>query len=187
VTAGTITSGQGTSSITVDTTGLGGQSVTATVDLGGLDPYCAKTASSCPVPIGKPEVPPVTCDKSFDDYEDLKFNDEKARLDNFAIKLQSDQRLQGYYVIFGSCDPEAVQRSERAVGYLVNTRGIDQSRITVINGGCREKLTVELWTCPAGAAAPVPANSATVSPCPSCKPTYHRKRRPRRRYVGSDE
>src|SRR6185369_9308997 len=38
--AGTITSGQGTSSITVDTTGIGGQSVTATVSIGGADPSC---------------------------------------------------------------------------------------------------------------------------------------------------
>jgi hypothetical protein len=45
VSAGTITSGQGTSSIVVDTTGLAGQSVTATVSLGGLDPSCSATAS----------------------------------------------------------------------------------------------------------------------------------------------
>src|SRR6185436_4237485 len=36
VSAGTISSGQGTSSISVDTAGLGGQTVTATVELGGL-------------------------------------------------------------------------------------------------------------------------------------------------------
>src|SRR5258705_8206716 len=45
VSAGTISSGQGTSSITVNTDGLGGQTVTATVELGGLDPSCSRTAS----------------------------------------------------------------------------------------------------------------------------------------------
>ena len=40
VSAGTITSGQGTTSITVSTAGLGGGSVTATVDVTGLDPSC---------------------------------------------------------------------------------------------------------------------------------------------------
>ena len=45
VSAGTITSGQGTSSITVDTAGLGGSSVTATVEVGGVEPACARTAS----------------------------------------------------------------------------------------------------------------------------------------------
>jgi hypothetical protein len=44
--AGTITSGQGTSSITVDTSGLKGQTVTATLELGGLDVSCSRTASA---------------------------------------------------------------------------------------------------------------------------------------------
>jgi len=47
VSAGTITNGQGTSMLTVDTKGLGGQSVTATVSLGGGDPSCTGTTSSC--------------------------------------------------------------------------------------------------------------------------------------------
>ena len=45
VSAGTITMGQGTSTITVDTSGLGGQTVTATVELGGLNPSCSRAAS----------------------------------------------------------------------------------------------------------------------------------------------
>src|SRR6185295_5501764 len=164
VSAGTIESGQGTSSITVDTAGLGGQSVTATVEVGGLDPSCARTAS-CTTGIG---VPPATCRK-FDEYADLAFNDEKARLDNLAIQLQQEPGSQAYYVIFGSCDTEGAARSERAVNYLVNNRGIDRARITVVDGGCRETLTVELWICPTGAGAPVPTNSKTVDPCPACK------------------
>ena len=45
VTAGKITSGQGTTKITVDTSNLGGQSITATVTVGGYDPRCINTAS----------------------------------------------------------------------------------------------------------------------------------------------
>jgi hypothetical protein len=172
VSAGTISSGQGTSSITVDTAGLGGQTVTATVELSGLDPSCSRTAS-CSTGIG---VPPAACRK-FDEYSDLPFNDEKARLDNLAIQLQQEPGAQAYYVIFGSCDTEGEARSKRAVDYLVNTRGIDAGRITVVNGGCRETLTVELWICPTGAGAPAATNSATVDPCPACK----RKPAPRRR------
>jgi hypothetical protein len=179
VSAGTISSGQGTSSITVDTAGLGGQTVTATVELGGLDPSCSRTAS-CTTSI---ITPPLECRK-FDEYADLKFNDEKARLDNLAIQLQQEPGAQAYYVVFGSCDTEGNARSKRAVDYLVSTRGIDASRITVVNGGCRETLTVELWICPTGAAAPMATNSATVDPCPACKrkPVYrrHRTRRGRR-------
>ncbi|MDT4952625.1 MAG: hypothetical protein QOJ02_763 [Acidobacteriota bacterium] len=180
VSAGTISGGQGTPSITVDTTGLGNVSVTATVELGGLPPECQRTAS-CSFSVVTKETPPE-CTK-FDEYSDLKFNDEKARLDNFAIKLQGDPGSQGYYVIFGSCEGEADQRSARAVDYLVNVRGIDRGRIVVVNGGCRETLTVELWTCPAGAAAPTPSNTATVTPCPECKakPRPHGRRRAARR------
>jgi hypothetical protein len=179
VSAGTISSGQGTTSITVDTTTLGGQNVTATVELGGLDPSCSRTAS-CTANV---ETPPQACRK-FDEYSDLRFNDEKARLDNLAIQLQQDPGSQAYYVVFGSCDTEGAARSTRAVDYLVNNRGIDRGRITVIDGGCRETLTVELWICPTGAGAPAASNTATVSPCPACKvkprPRARRTRRGRR-------
>jgi hypothetical protein len=83
-------------------------------------------------------------------------------------------------VIFGSCDTEGGARSTRAVDYLVNNRGIDRSRITVIDGGCRESLTIELWICPTGAGAPTATNSATVSPCPACKVKAAPRRRARR-------
>jgi len=176
VSAGTISSGQGTPNITIDTTGQAGQNITATVEIGGLAPECDHTRS-CSFSVAG--LPP-TCTK-FDEYSDLKFNDEKARLDNFAIQLQQQPGAQGYYVIFGSCDGEADQRSQRAVDYLVNTRGIDRGRITVVNGGCRETLTIELWICPTGAAAPTPNNSATVNPCPACKAKPKPRRGGRRR------
>lgn len=166
VSAGTISSGQGTPSITIDTTGLEGQNVTATVELGGLPPACERIRSCSFSVQGRPVVPE---NRKFDEYADLRFNDEKARLDNFAIQLQQEPGTQGYYVIFGSCEGEADQRSSRAVDYLVNNRGIDRSRISVVNGGCREQLTVELWLHPTGAPEVAPSNSATVSPCPECK------------------
>jgi len=172
VSAGTIASGQGTPTITIDTTGLAGNSVTATVEIGGVGPECDRT-ESCTFQIGGLPPPP----RKFDEYADLRFNDEKARLDNFAIQLQQEPGAQGYYVIFGSCEGEADQRSARAVDYLVNNRGIDRSRITVVNGGCREQLTVELWIRPTGATEPVPTNSATVSPCPECRRATPRGRR----------
>jgi hypothetical protein len=178
VSAGTISGGQGSPSITIDTTGLEGQNVTATVELGGLPPECDRT-ESCSFSVAAVAIGP----RKFDEYADLKFNDEKARLDNFAIQLQQEPGTQGYYVIFGSCEGEADQRSARAVDYLVNNRGIDRSRITVVNGGCRETLTVELWLRPTGATEPTPSNSATVNPCPECKakPRPSRRRRGGRR------
>ena len=50
VNAGTITKGQGTSSIEVDTKNLAGKTITATVEVGGMDPACSRKAS-CDTPI----------------------------------------------------------------------------------------------------------------------------------------
>jgi len=177
VSAGTISSGQGTSSITVDTTGIGGQSVTATVELGGLDPSCSRTAS-CTTSVKPPAPEPV----KFDEYGNIKFNDEKARLDNYAIQLQNQPGSQGYIIAYGSCEGEAQARADRAKDYLVNTRGIDASRLVTIDGGCRSELLVQLWIVPTGATAPAASTDNAISPCPECKKprTPTRRRRGRR-------
>jgi hypothetical protein len=177
VSAGTISGGQGTSSITVDTTGLGGQSVTATVELGGLDPSCSRTAS-CTTSIKAP-IPPAV---KFDEYGNIKFNDEKARLDNYAIQLQNQPGAQGYILAYGTCAGEAQARADRAKDYLVNTRGIDAGRLVTVDGGCRSDLAVELWIVPTGATPPAASTDNIISPCPECKaaPTRRRARRGRR-------
>ena len=46
VDAGTIIMGQGTDLITVDSTGLGGKTIKATVEIGGIDPSCSNQAMS---------------------------------------------------------------------------------------------------------------------------------------------
>jgi len=165
VSAGTITSGQGTSSITVDTKGLGGQSVTATVEIGGVDPTCNRTAS-CTTPIK-----PIVIPKKFDTYGNIRFNDEKARLDNYAIALQNEPGSRGAIVGYGSCDEEGQKRAQRAKDYLVNTRGIDAGRIDVIDGGCLPELEVQLWIVPQGATFTTGDATGVVSPCPDCKKT----------------
>jgi hypothetical protein len=165
VSAGTITSGQGTPSITVDTTGLAGQTVTGTVQVGGYPPECQTTAS-CSAQIAAPPA----CRK-FDEYGNIAFNDEKARLDNFAIQLQNEPGSQGYIVAYGSCGGEGQRRADRAKDYLVTTRGIDPGRITTIaSDQCTDALTVELWVCPPGAPAPT-ASRTDVHPCADCRPT----------------
>jgi hypothetical protein len=174
VSAGTITSGQGTTSITVDTAGLGGQTVTATLELGGLDPACTKTAS-CSTQVKPPVV--VTCTK-VDEYGNIKFNDEKARLDAFASRLQTEAGSTGYIIGYGTCEGEGLARANRAKDYLVNTRGIDAARITTVDGGCRAELLVQLFVCPPNATPPTPMTEGAISPCPECR---KRRRAPARR------
>jgi hypothetical protein len=160
VSAGTISSGQGTSSITVDTTGVaGGTTITATVTVGGYPASCS-VSSSCTTSFAKPQTA-----RKVDEYGNIRFNDEKARLDNFAIELQNDPTSQGYLICYGGRRGragEAQARCDRAKNYLTTTRGIDASRIVTVDGGYRENLTVELWVVPSGATPP--AASPTVDP-----------------------
>lgn len=172
VSAGTISSGQGTSSITVDTAGIGGQTVTATVELGGVAPECSRTASCSTSVIVPVEVTPTR----FDEYGDIRFNDEKARLDNYAIQLQNQAGAQGYIIAYGTCEGQGQARADRAKNYLVNTRGIEAGRITTIDGGCRADLAVELWIVPTGATPPAASTDNAVSPCPECRRAPRRRR-----------
>lgn len=175
VSAGTISGGQGTSSITVDTKGVGGQTVTATVELGGVDPACSRTAS-CSTSIKVIAVPLPT---KFDEYGNIRFNDEKARLDNYAIQLQNSPGSQGYIIAYGGrrgAAGEAQARADRAKNYLVNTRGIEAGRLVTVDGGYKEELTVELWIVPTGANPPTASPTVDASEVQIVKPRARRRR-----------
>ncbi len=177
VSAGTISSGQGTPTITVDTTGVSGP-ITATVDVGGYDRSCT-TSDSCTTSI---TVPPTA--RKIDEYGNIRFNDEKARLDNLAIELQNDPTAQGYLVCYGGRvgrAGEAQARCDRAKNYLVTSRGLSADRIVTVDGGFREDLTVELWVVPQGAQPPaasptVDPSEVRTTPCPA-PPRSPRRRR----------
>lgn len=149
VSAGTIISGQGTDTIRVDTSGLAGQSVTATLSMGGYNLDCSATCTvQFPVP--------VEC-KKFDEFPTISYNDEKARLDNYAIELQNDPTATAYVIVYPGTRgrPGEVQKqTTRIVDYLVNSRGIGAQRIVTLVGPPRDVLLIELWTCPQGAKLP---------------------------------
>lgn len=146
VSAGRITAGQGTATITVDTVGLAGQTLSATLNVraAGLD-----CPASCAVQI---PLPKLDCRK-FDEFPSLPRNEEKARLDNFAIDLQSSPGSTAYVVVYPrrtGRPGEAEQHTNRVVDYLVSYRGLDASRIIKLIGPTRDVLAVELWSCPQG-------------------------------------
>jgi len=153
VSAGKIIEGQGTTSIQVDASGLGGQTITATLAVQG---YTMDCAASCTMPIPLPAPP----SKRFDEFPNLTRNDEKARLDNFAIALQTDPTATAYVIVYPSRNGPAgdVERhTKRVVDYLVNSRGIEPGRIMTLTGPARNELRVELWITPQGAKPPVPS------------------------------
>jgi hypothetical protein len=151
VSAGQIISGQGSPTITVDTAGLAGQSIRATVEVAGYSLQCsAQCTASVPVPPNP---------KKIDEVLDVRFDDEKARLDNFVIELQNSPGDQGYIIGYGGSgrrSPTGMRRAQRARDYVVTTRGIDASRIVILDGGQRAVSSLQLWIVPPGAAPPRP-------------------------------
>lgn len=174
-------SGVGTPTITVDSAGLGKQRITAilVVDDGSGDPNCRQRAQAStnvlapPVPTAQP--------RKFDEFPSISFNDDKARLDNLAIELQNAPGASAYIIVYGGRRGPAGQADRlgaRLLSYLVTTRGIDASRIVVVNGGYRERTTVEFWIVPQGAQPP--QATPTVQPS-EVRPTITPRRPARRR------
>lgn len=154
-----VISGAGSPTITVDSTGLGGQRVIATlaVDDGSADPVCRQTAQSVSV-VTAPEKKAIVA-REFDECDNCTFDDQKARLDNLAVELQNDPSTRAYIIAYGGRTSPVTQvdlLTKRALDYIVQQRGIDAARIVTINGGFRENDSVELWVVPSGAVPPQP-------------------------------
>lgn len=121
--------------------------------------------------------------RMFDSYGDLSWEDEKAHLDNFAIQLQHDPDSIGYIIVYAgrrACIREAKDHALRAKKYVIETRGIRESRIKWIDGGYREELTVILQPAPRG--APELTASPNLKPSEvriikNCKPKASKPRK----------
>jgi hypothetical protein len=155
-----ITSGLGTSAITVDTAGIGDQTVTAYLDVsdGLFDAKCRQKDNAPTIVKTIPQPKPYKIDEFISTAPD----DDKARLDSFAIALQNEPDSQGYIILYQGTDRDSMRNKKvevlgkRALDYLVKNRGIDPRRIVITNWGNRVKTTYELWIIPPGASPPVP-------------------------------
>lgn len=110
--------------------------------------------------------------RKFDEFGDVRCEDEKARLDNFANELQKNPDARGYIIFYGGKRHlyptgynsvlalprrgEAEARVARLRPYLHDSRGIDSKRIVVVKGGYRDEWAAELWMVPKGANPPIP-------------------------------
>lgn len=152
VSAGTIESGQGTPSIVVRTARENaGQTITATLNLGGTDPACncqTQFTESGPV-APAPEAILV------DEFGRLPNDDIRGRLDNFFQELSNNPNNQGYIINYGT-DREITAR-ERLITNHITFRNFDRSRITLVRGGDRGNgPETRLYRIPPGAANPNP-------------------------------
>jgi hypothetical protein len=160
VSAGTISSGQGTSTIKVETVGVGGQTITATVDVGGFDRGC-NTSSSCTISVTKKGVRAV----KFGEYTTPDLSANKAQLSEWVGALQHDPAAQGYLIAYGgrTSQPEDAQKAaDNATDYTMEVLKMPGERTLSGVGGYREQPTVELWIAPAGGAPPLA--TPTVDP-----------------------
>ncbi|HQU93418.1 MAG TPA: hypothetical protein PLK77_14025 [Pyrinomonadaceae bacterium] len=150
VSAGTITSGQGTPSISVDTTGLAGQSVTATVEIGGTDPTCG-----CPTTASETGgIAPLPDHVLVDEFGAMPNDDIRGRLDLFFAELSNNPNNQGYIINYGT--PAQVATRERLIRNHIAFRRFDASRITLVNGGNTGAVSTKLYRVPPGANNPTP-------------------------------
>lgn len=150
--AGTITMGQGTNEITVETAGLDEQEVNVVVELAGLPTGCKGVASKT---VQLKASAAIGC--AFDSYGDIKFDDEMARLDNIVVQLMNQPLSNVHILMFAgqiTFEKETEQRLSRAKSHLVETREVDPNRIVTVDCGFSTDLSVQLWVVPLGAAFP---------------------------------
>jgi hypothetical protein len=91
----------------------------------------------------------------FDEYGSICWEDEKARLDNFAVALQNvDRSTLGHIIVYDeqrACRDEAVARAIRAKKYLVEYRKVEADRIVWRWGGYYSDMITTLVIHPSGA------------------------------------
>jgi hypothetical protein len=157
VRGGRVTSGLGTPSITVDSTGMGRGTISAELDVNDdtYDGRCRQVISvpTDVIPFETPKKPiPLRCDE----FEASNRDQDKARFDNCVIQLQSVPDGQLYVIIYPGAGKNPYDRTAKfMLDYMVRSRGVDPRRIQIVKGGNRARTTYELWIVPPGADLPV--------------------------------
>lgn len=159
---GTITSGLGTPTITVDSRGMGSQTINAELDVndGVYDNRCRQTISLPTEVEAPPPVVPTPTAFACDEFISRSADDDKARFDNCVIQVQNAPDSKLYIVIYPGTDKLSRTRntyerlSKRALDYIVRTRGLDPTRVQFIKGSPRDRTTYKMWVVPPGAQLP---------------------------------
>lgn len=151
-TAGTITEGQGTRRVVIDSTGAGDQpdrELKAEIWVGGYAPECVLQASAAIKVIG--------ASKKFGEFGDLPAETVSFHLKTLAEFLSKSS--DNLYII-----GYAGRNNER--GYAANAlrrmraelsdAGINPRRVNAVDGGFREEPLFDFWIVPQGSEPPVP-------------------------------
>lgn len=101
----------------------------------------------------------------FAEYSNISPARERKQLSGFARLLRRFLSTQGHIIAYAGKRAragEAERLLKRAKTYLVNNRGINPARLITIDGGHRERCSVELYMVPPGVTPP--SATPTVSP-----------------------
>jgi hypothetical protein len=166
VSAGEIVSGQGTPSIEVAVPRAEIGSLTATVDLMPKEAVFPgqKLNESCTVSLMQMPKPELV------DSSGPKYNCERDlyQFDSLNTRLNNDPNYQAYIVVY-SDTVAGVKRRRETVTRYINSRKIDNTRLTFLEGAADEAKT-EIWLVPPGADPPSVLSTA-FKPARAVKPT----------------
>jgi hypothetical protein len=106
----------------------------------------------------------------FDEFGDIKCEDEMAHLDHLAVQLQNGPDNKATIIFYGGRRfrgrlprrGEAAARAARIKTYLVQRRGIPSERVIMIDGGYMEEWMAQIWLVPPGASVPTPQPTIPV-------------------------
>ena len=86
------------------------------------------------------------------------------KIDMFRNELQNIPSSIGYIIIYGGKVNKVgeIEAHLRGINYAFDLKKIDKSKIKIIQGGFREKLTFDYWVVPQGACPPLPTPSIGI-------------------------
>lgn len=121
---------------------------------------CGEFKYAAPVP-ANPD-PSLSDQPRLDSYGRIRFNDAKARLDNFSIQLsvlnEKRREYRGYIIVYAGRSAyrrEAELTAQCSKEYLVKTRHTDPESLVAVDGGFREEFEVDLILGPINTYPPV--------------------------------
>ena len=153
--AGSITQGQGTNRIEVDSTGAGAtpeREVKAEVWISGMAPECVMQAGAT-VKI----IAPAT---KFGEFGEVNPETLSANLKSLAEFMSQNQSQDNLYVIAyagRNSDRGFTQNWIKKIKEGLATAGVTESKVYAMDGGFREQPLFDFWIVPNGAEPPRPA------------------------------
>jgi hypothetical protein len=121
------------------------------------------TPSQEPCPVDNP------CDgiPRWSEHGNVRWRDERARLDNLASQFRKSPNHVIYSLVYAgmrSCKDEARLRALRAKKYLVQHHSISPKSISWRDGGFLPELSFQIWLLRHDQPLPEPSTSMTIDP-----------------------